>query len=138
MKLQPFRNMEKIKINNEENCLMGNRCFVKIGKVRRIPNNSKNTSEPVLVRNHYCTLLDLLYSPFHFQQPQIQYVMPRFVLTCIDEAVRNKKTCRYCIDSRGEEDSLNMNIFIPTLSLTNYIIIGLRIKYFWSSKFEIE
>ncbi|ABI99022.1 hypothetical protein DpV84gp037 [Deerpox virus W-1170-84] len=137
--LNPFKNMKKIKINLDDNCLLGNRCFVKVGNVRYIPTNSIETSESIMIRGHKFTLLELLYSPFHFQQSQHQYILPGFILTCIEKAKRNKNICKYCITDRGDgRDSLSINIFIQTIYTSVYIIIGLRIKYFWSSNFEIE
>ncbi|ABQ43503.1 hypothetical protein [Tanapox virus] len=137
--LNPFKNMNKIKINLNDNCVLGNRCFVKVDKVRFIPYNSVETSKPVMIRGCTFTLPELLYSPFHFQQPQIQYLMPSFVLYCIEEANKNKSTSKYCIiDKNTETDELKINIFVPTFLKSVYVIIGLRIKHFWSSKFKIE
>ncbi|AOE46390.1 hypothetical protein SPPV_25 [Sheeppox virus] len=136
IKLSPFRNMDKIKINKDDNCLLGNRCFVKMDTVKHFPTNSVTTSDSVIIKGYRFTLTELLYSPFHFQQPQCQYLLPSFVLKCIDEATKNKTICKYCIINK-DDNSLNINIFVPTFDL-KYLIIGLRIKHFWSSKFQIE
>ncbi|ASK51233.1 hypothetical protein EPTV-WA-032 [Eptesipox virus] len=139
LKLQPFKNMNKIKINLDDNCILGNRCFVKIDNVRYIPNNSISTNKNVFIRGHKFSLMELLYSPFHFQQSQVQYLLPSFVLNCIDEAKKKNITCKYCItEKNNNSNGLSINIFIPTILISVYIIIGLRIKDFWSSKFEIE
>ncbi|AAL69766.1 SPV027 hypothetical protein [Swinepox virus] len=139
IKMNPFRNMGKIKINEKDNCVLGNRCFVKIDKVRYIPDNCIPTTSSIKIRGHEFTLRELLYSPFHFRQPQYQYLLPSFVLNCIDEAHTYNAISMYCISNNDtKDDSLNINIFIPTKIKCIYLIIGLRIKYFWSSKFEIE
>lgn len=31
--LQPFHDMDRVKINRKENCILGNRCFVKLAEV---------------------------------------------------------------------------------------------------------
>ncbi|AAR07386.1 29L [Yaba monkey tumor virus] len=139
MLLNPFKNMNKVIINLNDNCVLGNRCFVKLDKVRCIPSNSVETSKPILIKGCKFTLPELLYSPFHFRRPQVQYLMPGFVLYCIEEAKKNKSESRYCIvDNDIETDELKINIFVPTFLKSVYVIIGLRVKHFWSSKFKIE
>ncbi|QDJ95006.1 hypothetical protein [Hypsugopox virus] len=139
LKLNPFKNMDKIKINLNDKCILGNRCFVKLDKVRFIPSNAVSTNKHIYIRGYKFTLLELLYSPFHFQQPQTQYLLPSFVLNCIDEAKKKNIICKYCITEKEKNtNGLNINIFIPTILSSTYIIIGLRVKDFWSSKFEIE
>ncbi|WCS84452.1 Protein F15 [Monkeypox virus] len=136
--MKPFKNINKITINQKDNCILANRCFVKIDTPRYIPSTSISSSNIIRIRNHDFTLSELLYSPFHFQQPQFQYLLPGFVLTCIDKVSKQQKECKYCISNRGDDDSLSINIFIPTINKSIYIIIGLRMKNFWKPKFEIE
>ncbi|AOP31531.1 hypothetical protein SKPV-WA-052 [Skunkpox virus] len=137
--MKPFKNMNKITINQKDNCILANRCFIKIDTPRYIPSASINNSKIIRIRNHNFTLSDVLYSPFHFQQPQFQYLLPGFVLTCVDKVSKKRKECRYCISNKsGNDDSLNINLFIPTVKESVYIIIGLRIKNFWTATFEIE
>ncbi|AKJ93683.1 hypothetical protein RCNV-85A-037 [Raccoonpox virus] len=136
--MKPFKNMNKITINQKDNCILANRCFVKIDTPRYIPQSSINNYKTIRIRNHNFTLSDVLYSPFHFQQPQFQYLLPGFVLSCIDKVSKKQKECRYCISKNGDNDSLSINLFIPTVNESVYIIIGLRIKNFWTATFEIE
>nr|AAQ24188.1 putative F15L protein [Squirrelpox virus] len=140
MTLQPFRSMTKVKINSDGDCVLANRCFVKVSQVRAISRNAVTTDETVRFRNHEFTLSELLFSLFHFQRPQFQYLLPGFVLSCIDEAARNNKTCHYCIVHRDNSDrhDLNLNVFVPTATNQLYVVIGLRIRSFWSATFEID
>ncbi|AST09245.1 hypothetical protein Murmansk-050 [Murmansk poxvirus] len=139
LKLKPFKNMNKITINQTDKCILANRCFVKLDKPRYIPSTTITISKSIKIRDHEFTLPELLYSPFHFQQPQFQYLLPGFVITCINEAIKQQKECKYCISNKdGDHFSLNLNLFIPTIKDSIYIIIGLRIKNFWKPKFEIE
>ncbi|QGN68026.1 hypothetical protein EMCLV028L [Equine molluscum contagiosum-like virus] len=136
--LRPFHDMSRVKINRKENCILANRCFVKLAEVFHMPKCSVPTSASMRVNNHSFTLHELLYSPFHYKQLQYQYLLPGFVFTCIEIASRNRRTCYYCkADRLHEEDSLNLNIFVPTTTKSFYVVIGVRIKHYWSELFEL-
>ena len=136
--LQPFHDMDRVKINRKENCILGNRCFVKLAEVFHMPRCSVPTSASLCANNHSFTLHELLYSPFHYKQPQYQYLLPSFVFTCIELARKNNQTSYYCkADRANEEGSLNLNIFVPTLARSMYVVIGIRIKDYWVEAFEI-
>ncbi|AUL80457.1 CPXV064 protein [Vaccinia virus] len=136
--MKPFKNMNKITINQKDNCILANRCFVKIDTPRYIPSTPISNSNIIRIRNHDFTLSELLYSTFHFQQPQFQYLLPGFVLTCIDQVSKQQKKCKYRISNRGDDDRLSIDRFIPTINKSIYIIIDLRMKNFWKPKFEIQ
>ncbi|QAV38900.1 m024L [Myxoma virus] len=139
LKLNPFKHMNRIKINREEKCLLGSTSFIKIDKVKHIPGNAVNVSKSIHVRGQDFTLSELLYSPLYFQQARGQCIMPHFVLKCIDEAKKNRMVCKYCtVTKSSDPQGLNANIFIPTKTESTYIIIGIRIKSYWSVTFRVE
>ncbi|ANS71108.1 hypothetical protein [Pteropox virus] len=134
--LKPFYSMSKTKRNEEQNCIMGNRCFVKVSSVRHIPSRSIDATAPIFLRNQKFYLEDLLFSPFHFSRMQYQYLSPGFVMKCINRA-KPKKTV-FCVTEKTLNDNkLSIDVFVPTTDPTKYLIIGLRVVDFWKSKFEI-
>ncbi|AFB76932.1 hypothetical protein COTV046 [Cotia virus SPAn232] len=137
IRLNPFKHMGKAKINYTDNCILGNGCFIKIDNIRNISKKLVNVRESIKIRNINFTLLDLLYSPFHFQQSQNQYLLPSFVLQSIETSMK-KNICKYYVNDLGNENGISIMIFIPTLIINKYIIIGLRLKKFWSVVFNIN
>ncbi|QHR82570.1 hypothetical protein [Brazilian porcupinepox virus 1] len=138
LSLNPFKHMSKTKINNVDNCILANRSFVKFDNIRYIPLNSLHVNSLIDIRGYKYTLLELLYSPFILQQYNYQYLLPSFVLNCINKAIKNKKVCKYYVKDLGDDNGINITIFIPTINSNKYIIIGLKLKDFWSIKFKID
>ncbi|APG58236.1 protein F15 [BeAn 58058 virus] len=138
IKLNPFKHMGKVKINANENCILGNGSFIKVDFIRNMPKNVVKVTESIKIRDVNFTLLDLLYSPFHFQQSQNQYLLPSFVLKSIDISMKKNNLCKYYVNDLGNENGISILIFIPTLNINKYIIIGLRFKKFWSIVFNIN
>uniref|UniRef100_A0AAU7E1L7 Protein F15 n=1 Tax=Rousettus bat poxvirus TaxID=3141933 RepID=A0AAU7E1L7_9POXV len=138
IQLKPFYDMTRIKINAKENCILGNRCFVKVAQVFRMPRHSVPTSDCLTVNGVAFSLHELMYSPFFYKKPQFQHLLPSFVFSCIDAAQRNHRVCHYCkADRTGDERDLDLNIFIPTTNRSMYVVIGIRVKEFWTSAFEL-
>ncbi|AWU47065.1 hypothetical protein DP163_gp020 [Sea otter poxvirus] len=136
MHMKPFSSMSKIKRSDDKCCIMGNKCFVKIGAVRHIPDRAIDVSSPIFLRKQRFSLQDLLYSFFHFKRSQIQYLVPGFVMRCICAAAPKK--CFYCITEKlKNDDNLTLDIFIPTTDDTKYLIIGIRVHHFWTTKFIV-
>ncbi|UWX11277.1 CRPV-168 [Crowpox virus] len=138
LSMHPFSDMDNVIINEKENCILGNRCFVKISEVYNMPMCCVNTEQCLSMDNLKFSLVEILYSPFHYKQLQYQYLMPQFIFKCIKEAHRKKRSCYYCFTKKKEHNSLNIDIFIPTTNVKSYIVIGLRIKDFWRQSFKVN
>ncbi|AUL80158.1 CPXV064 protein [Vaccinia virus] len=54
--MKHFKNMKKITINQNDKCILANRCFVKIATPRYIPSTSISSSNIIRIRNHDFTL----------------------------------------------------------------------------------
>ncbi|AAR83478.1 hypothetical protein CNPV132 [Canarypox virus] len=137
LSMHPFSDMDNVIINEKENCILGNRCFVKISEVYNMP-ICFNTEQCVSMDRLKFSLVEILYSPFYYKQLQYQYLMPQFIFKCINEANNKKKTCSYCFTKKKEHNSLNIDIFIPTTNPRYYIVIGLRIKDYWRQSFKVN
>ncbi|ARF02716.1 SWPV1-121 [Shearwaterpox virus] len=138
LSMHPFSDMDNVIINEKENCILGNRCFVKISEVYNMPMCCINTKQCFHMKKFTFSLGEILYSPFHYKQLQYQYLMPQFIFKCIEEANERNMSCYYCSTKKKEHDSLNIDIFIPTINSKSYIVIGLRIKDFWKQSFKVN
>lgn len=138
IQLGPFKDMSRVKINAKENCILGNRCFVKVAQVFHMPRHSVPTTTSMAMNGFAFSLHDLMYSPFFYKRLQFQYLMPSFVFKCIETAQKNNKVCYYCKADRADDASeLNLNIFVPTQTKSFYVVIGIRVKAYWMTAFEL-
>ncbi|QRY18933.1 ORF-63 [Teiidae poxvirus 1] len=134
----PFSDMNNVIINKKENCILGNRCFVKISEVYNMPIYCINTKQCLPMNKFKFSLNELLYSPFHYKQLQYQYLTPQFIFRCIEKANEKNMSCYYCYTKKKEQDNLNIDIFVPTMVSKLYVVIGLRIRDFWKQSFKVK